>query len=276
MKNRKRVIIFGAGTLGLGIYDKICMYNDVICYWDNKKTGDLNGIPIYAPDENTDFDIVYLASIHEEIKSQLESMGIPNSKINCYYIEHPYVVRRNWLRNYSDLLTTLKVNGAVCEAGVYKGEFASYINQVFPDDTLYLFDTFEGFDIKDVKIETSSGYSRAQTGQFADTSMELVMNKMIHKNKVKIIKGYFPDSAKEQNINDCFKFVNLDMDLYKPTIDGLRYFSDKMQKNGIILVHDYFTHYEGIEKAVHEFMSERQDLRLLPIGDEMSIAIIGF
>lgn len=276
MKNKKRVIIFGAGTLGLDIYDKICMNNDVICFWDNNKTGTLDGVPIYSPNFNTDFDKVYLASIHEEMKIQLLNMGIPDSKIECYYIEHPYVVRRSWLKNFSELLSFLKVDGAVCEAGVYKGEFASYINQIFPDDNLYLFDTFEGFDSNDVKIENKSGYSCAQTGQFADTSVELVMQKMDYPQNVKIVKGYFPESAIKLNIVERFKFVNLDMDLYKPTLDGLHFFSDKMQKNGIILVHDYFTHYSGIEKAVHEFLSEKSNLRLLPIGDEMSIAIIGF
>lgn len=276
MNKKKRVIIFGAGTLGLDIYEKISETCDVICYWDNRKTGFLNGIPIISPDANVAFDIVYLASCHEEMKDQLLSMGIPESKIDCYFIEHPFVVRRNWLQNFSHLLSKLKVNGAVCEAGVYKGDFAKYINQFFPDDILYLFDTFEGFDPGDVIIEKTSGYSCAQSGQFGDTSIELVMQKMTNKHNVKIVKGYFPDSAIEQNVNDTFKFVNLDLDLYKPTIEGLRFFSDKMQKNGVILVHDYFTHYSGIEKAVHEFLSERNDLRLIPIGDEMSIAIIGF
>jgi O-methyltransferase len=36
--------------------------------------------------------------------------------------------------------------GAVAEVGVYRGEFASYLDAVFADRTLYLFDTFEGFD----------------------------------------------------------------------------------------------------------------------------------
>src|SRR6188508_837716 len=35
------------------------------------------------------------------------------------------------------------VKGNVAELGVYKGEFAKRINQLFPDKKLYLFDTFE-------------------------------------------------------------------------------------------------------------------------------------
>ena len=48
------------------------------------------------------------------------------------------------------------VPGSIAEVGVYKGQFAKYMNEVFPEKTLYLFDTFEGFpsvhenDIKDI------------------------------------------------------------------------------------------------------------------------------
>lgn len=276
MENKKRAIIFGAGTLGKDIYNKIRHDVNVICFWDNNKTGCLNGIPIRAPQTNVEFDIIYLASIHEEMYKQLLNLGIPDSIIEKYYIEQPYIVRNKWLKNFADLLVNLRCEGALCEAGVYKGDFACYINNVFPNDVLYLFDTFEGFDSKDVDIEESKSYSCAEIGQFADTSVEFVRQRMGTPQNVRIVKGYFPDSAKELDINESFKFVNLDMDLYKPTLEGLRFFSDKMVKNGVILVHDYFTHYEGIQEAVHEFLSERSDLRLLPIGDEMSIAVTGF
>ena len=34
----------------------------------------------------------------------------------------------------------------IAELGVWQGDFAQYINQLFPNQKLYLFDTFEGFD----------------------------------------------------------------------------------------------------------------------------------
>ena len=46
---------------------------------------------------------------------------------------------------------------------------------------------------------------------------------------------------------------------------------------GVILVHDYFgSQYPGIKKIVKEFMAEHPRLSKIPIGDAMSIAIIGF
>ena len=46
-----------------------------------------------------------------------------------------------------------KIEGSVAELGVYQGGFAKYINQAFPNKKLYLFDTFTGFDAKDISLE---------------------------------------------------------------------------------------------------------------------------
>lgn len=42
------------------------------------------------------------------------------------------------------------IEGSVAEAGVYQGNFSAVINKCFPTRKLYLFDTFEGFDSKEI------------------------------------------------------------------------------------------------------------------------------
>ena len=49
-----------------------------------------------------------------------------------------------------------KVHGNVAELGVFKGIFSKIINKKFPDKKLYLFDTFESFDIEEYKCELKS------------------------------------------------------------------------------------------------------------------------
>ena len=44
-----------------------------------------------------------------------------------------------------------RIEGNVAELGVYKGEFAKYLNECFPDKSIYLFDTFKGFDNRDIE-----------------------------------------------------------------------------------------------------------------------------
>ena len=80
------------------------------------------------------------------------------------------------------------------------------------------------------------------------------------------------------DIKDSFCFVNLDLDLYEPTYQGLRYFENRMIPGGIILVHDYFaTNFQGPQKAVDQFISETNGrYAMYPIGDGISVMITGF
>lgn len=156
-------------------------------------------------------------------------------------------------------------------AGVFQGEFAKIINENFSDRKLYLFDTFEGFDARDIAYEKEQNYSNECPGALNMTSVELVLDKMEYPDNCIVRKGYFPDTA--EGIDDKFCFVNLDMDLYKPTWGGFKFFYPRMVQGGIILIHDYFTDgYKGVRRAVEEFI-EKSGVVAFPIGDGISIAI---
>ncbi len=62
-----------------------------------------------------------------------------------------------------------KVRGAIAELGVFRGFNASVLNHFFPDRRLYLFDTFEGFDPRDVKVDEQLGYKTEHYHNFSDT-----------------------------------------------------------------------------------------------------------
>jgi O-methyltransferase len=154
--------------------------------------------------------------------------------------------------------------GNVAEVGVYKGKFAKYINQYFPSKRLYLFDTFEGFDKKDVQTEKKLGFNDA-TQDFSNTSVDLVLKNMPFPKQCVIKKGFFPETT--AGIEDSFVFVSLDTDLYEPIYQGLIYFYPRMVKGGYIFVHDVNNEsYKGAAKAVDEFSSQ-QGISFLPIPD---------
>jgi len=156
------------------------------------------------------------------------------------------------------------IQGAVAELGVYKGEFASMLNIIFPDRKLYLFDTFKGFNDNDVLVEQKNYFSSASTGEFNDTNIELVIGRMTHPDRVVVCQGYFPETAKD--LNTTFAFVSIDVDLYKPTLAGLEYFYPRLCPGGCIFVHDYNNRrFMGVKKAVEEFcLSTGAPLTLLP------------
>jgi O-methyltransferase len=163
------------------------------------------------------------------------------------------------------------VAGNVAEVGVYKGQFAKYLNRIFPDRTLFLFDTFEGFTDEDMKVEKDNKLG-TQRQDFANTSVELVLSKMEHRDKCVVKKGWFPESL--DGLEDSFCFVSLDADLYKPIYDGLEYFYPRLSKGGYIFVHDYNNkNYEGAKSAVKTFC-KKMNITCVPISDTWGSAII--
>ena len=237
--------------------------------------GKLCEVKIYSPiilrEQKYDVVIITSAPGLETIKQQCIDLGVVEEKIITSYVEAPLESRRIFLESLAKVFSNVENKYACAEAGVFEGDFAKYINMYFKGKKVYLFDTFEGFDERD--IEKESGFSMANCGDYNNTSVELVMKKMPYPENVVICKGYFPESARK--IKEEFCFVNLDMDLYEPTYNGLLFFEDKMMKGGIILVHDYFAeNFKGPKEAVDRYLSEKPCARILPIGDGVSIMIV--
>lgn len=166
-----------------------------------------------------------------------------------------------------------KIQGAVAEAGVYRGGFAAYINQFFRDRSLYLFDTFEGFTARDIEKDKANGYTLRNAGYYGDTSVDLVLKNMPFADKVVIRKGNFPDTA--TGINEQFCFVSLDMDLYQPIKSGLEYFHPRLTGGGYIFVHDCtigHVNYKGARIALLEF-AEKENIGYVMLPDNKTAVI---
>jgi len=144
--------------------------------------------------------------------------------------------------------------GAVAELGVFQGDFAKIINRTFPDRKLYLFDTFEGFGKKDIEVEKKVNVCSKQH-DFSNTNIDIVMKKMTYPENIIIKKGYFPETA--EGLEETFVFVSLDVDLYEPIYNGLKYFYTRLVKGGYIMVHDYNNiEYPGAKEAIKRFSLE--------------------
>lgn len=202
---------------------------------------------------------------------QLLDMGVSLDKIVVKYAPLIDEARIMFLYKIMIDLYEKKVPGSVAEVGVYKGDFSKKINYFFPDKQLYLFDSFEGFSTQEVGSDHKKGFIGDTNLDFTDTSIDLVMSKMSHPTQCIIKKGYFPGTA--EGIVDTFCFVSLDCDLYDPIWSGLEWFYPRMEKGGVILVHDYYNpNFLGTKKAVDKFC-ERENVSFLPVGDYLSVAI---
>ena len=224
--------------------------------------------------KSLDFDVIFLGTLTglDEIPAQLEAIGIPLQKLDRTYATLSVKARILFLQRFAERAYKEGISGSVGEAGVFRGEFAKHINKHFPDRNCYLFDTFEGFTEHDIAREQKESLTSAE--YLKNVNVDDVLAKMPNRDKIILRVGRFPETA--QGINDTFAFVNLDMDLYEPTIGGLRFFYPKMSEGGVILIHDYFSEaYPNIEQSVDDYEREiGTRLHKIPIGDDISIAIV--
>jgi O-methyltransferase len=194
-----------------------------------------------------------------------------NYKLNQSLPPNYDYVRFSTLGLCYEEITNKNVKGNIAEVGVYKGVFAKRMNKLFRDRTLYLFDTFEGFDGKDVEVEKNSGYSKGDQ-DFSDTSVQMVMRSMPYPEKCVVKKGFFPDTASD--VEDSFCFVSLDADLYEPILQGLIFFYPRLEKGGYIFIHDFNNdEYKGARPAVLKYCNEN-GINYVPIPDSGGTVII--
>lgn len=234
----QRAILFGAGGGGKRLYSKVRRKYNIVAIVDNdsgkwgSSFGDLVvGKPEMVCADKNLYDVVVITSMPglDSIIKQLENYGVEYSQIDVSYVIQPLESWRGFLQRLAELADK-KTNYAVAEAGVFQGDFAKYINKYFADRKFYMFDTFEGFEEKDILIEEEKKFSHARTNDYGNTNIALVLGKMENPHNCEIKKGYFPQTAK--GIEDCFYFVNLDLDLYQPTGAGLQWFENRMISGG--------------------------------------------
>jgi O-methyltransferase len=167
---------------------------------------------------------------------------------------------------------------AIAEVGVFRGDFAARIQEEFLDKQFYLFDTFEGFPKIDKELDLKMGLSKNdayELGDFDWTSVDLVLSKMRNPDNCHICRGYFPNTLTELHKGLSWGFVSLDVDLYKPTLEALRFFYPALLPGGYMLVHDFNNiYFSGVKQAIEEYEAEIGTLAKVPIPDTSGSIII--
>ncbi len=83
----------------------------------------------------------------------------------------------------------------------------------------------------------------------------------------------FPASAADLPSQLRFKFVHLDLDLYRSTLDGLHFFYPRLVHKGMIIAHDYGNWTApGVKRAFDEFLAEVQE-PLVPLWETQCLLV---
>ncbi len=182
-------------------------------------------------------------------------------------------VRRDMIVLLLRELVARKIPGDMAELGVYRGLSARLIHHYLPERKLYLFDTFTGFDERDVKAELAATGRPTNSAGFSQAGIERALANIAALNSnVEIFPGFFPESAPAFLARKKFAFVHLDADLHDPILAGLSFFYGKVVPGGFILVHDYNS-WLGARKAVTEFFRDKPETPI-PMPDKSGSALI--
>lgn len=218
---------------------------------------------LYLKNYNTLVDTNDTCTYAEELlgKDLLISLTPPQ-----YLVTAPSSLRDPILRSNNDYvrLSTLElltrriadVPGAMAELGVYRGSFAACMNRLMPDRTLYLFDSFQGFEPEEAMREKgertcSDFFLQAHK----NTTVETVRSIMPHPESVVFKIGYFPESL--NGMEDRFCLVSLDADFRDSTLAGLRYFWPRLSPGGYLMLHDWGSpELTGVAQALEEYQRE--------------------
>jgi hypothetical protein len=292
VKTAMKLIIFGAGNIGKRCIETCSTADEILAVADNRSIfRSVYGHRIIRPAEICDyeFDKIIIAiddsafkgmGIAEDITKQLLGMGIERDRLQLHNIRQydpMFKPRSLFLREWAAENPPVDAESFVAEAGVYRGEFASVINECFPNNKLLLFDSFVGFSAEDIEAETSDEakkwLSPENTANHAKGSEKMTLLRCPHYRNAAVRKGYIPKTLDGLE-NERYWFVNLDMDLYSPTLSALKYFLPRIIPGGMLCLHDYYCDdLPGIKQAVFEVALPADFIRV-PVGDGYSLALI--
>lgn len=182
-------------------------------------------------------------------------------RIKCFELAVKEIRKRN-------------VEGNVAEVGVFRGEFAQYINRAFPDKKCYLFDTFDGFDADEALREVKAGNcTDAFVRAYKQTNVSIVLEKMQNIENLVMMQGFFPESL--NGLEDRFAFVSIDVDFEESIYQALCYFYARLNEGGYLFIHDYNSNLLGVEAAVERFEKDMQvNLCKVPLCDANGTLVI--
>lgn len=230
-------------------------------------------------------ELMILAAANEEddmvLKHMLLRADYRGEVLSLFEQHQKFSVKTAIIRKLSWRLEELGVAGAVADLGAYRGDFSWQLNALMPERTLYLFDTFTGYDYRDVEKEQELGFSDVKAGDYSLSQREFeqienrLMERMPYPEMIVIKKGWFPETAYDLE-DEQYALVHIDTGLYAPTYAGIQYFFPRMSKGGVILVSGYEDgKRESVRLAIQDLEKKYGAFLMLPIADyEGSIAIL--
>ena len=166
------------------------------------------------------------------------------------------------------------VEGDSADIGVRFGTSSFFILKGLNDPAKrhMLFDSFEGLSEPAPEDRTDSTHASVWKKGDLMVGEEVTRHNLAQFPNCSYHKGWIPAAfpAAEQH---RFCFVHIDVDLYQPTLDSLKFFYRRMTPGGVIVCDDYgFNSCPGAAKALEEFFADKAEtLFHIPTGQALVV-----
>lgn len=161
---------------------------------------------------------------------------------------------RRWMLYQLAVMSNI-VAGDTAECGVYRGAGSHLICKATQSNgtsrTHFMFDSFQG---------VSKPSNLYDNGYWREGDLCCSLNDFERPDgDISIHPGWIPDRFQDA-ADRHFSFVHVDVDLYEPTAESIRFFYSRMNPGGIMVFDDYgFTTCPGAKKAVDDFMAGKPE-----------------
>ena len=149
------------------------------------------------------------------------------------------------------------LSGDYIEIGVYKGGSAALIAKKNSKNKFFLCDTFQGVV---GASEKDNKYLGGEHSDVTENDLESFFLSLKITN-YEIIKGIFPESAKNKIEENKFKYCHIDVDTYLSAKNSFEFIWNKLEIGGIVIFDDYgFIGTEGVTEFVNEIKNLKNNL----------------
>jgi len=187
---------------------------------------------------------------------------------NNFYLSCDITRISKILAHYELYKMVLDIPGAIVECGVFKGasliRFATFRN-LFGNPfskKIIGFDTFDKFPETNFQPDKELRQRGIETAGKHSISKQQLMDILKHKKTeqfVELVEGDITKTVPEYlNSHQELKIslLNLDVDIYEPSVTILEYLYPRIVKGGILILDDYEV-YPGETKAVDDYFKDK-------------------
>jgi len=195
---------------------------------------------------------------------------------NAFYLTSPPERLRKLIAHYELYKITKGVEGEIIECGVYKGASLSRFikfRDIFGQTDIKKvvgFDVFGRFPVPKGKYSKNDILGRGkfikdsgECGVSEKKLVEFLKESHVFKN-VELVKGDVSITLRKyvrERPDLKISLLHIDIDLYRATLDCLKFLYEKVTRGGAIILDDYKS-FPGATQAIDEFFSDKNNLSI--------------